>query len=60
MKFYPFEVITGAVKMQIDREILESAIQKQSQEPIFRLYGWSPKCISLGRNQKSDFLDRDY
>ena len=37
MKFYPFEVNTGAVNMQIDRELLENAISKQSKEPIFRL-----------------------
>lgn len=59
MKFYPFEVNTGAVNMQIDRELLENAISKQSKEPIFRLYGWSPACVSLGRNQKADFLDRN-
>jgi lipoate-protein ligase A len=42
--------------MKIDSDLLENAIFSQTDEPIFRLYGWSPKCISLGRNQKSDFL----
>ncbi len=42
--------------MQIDSDLLDNAIKEQSSEPIFRLYGWSPKCISLGRNQKDDFL----
>ena len=41
--------------MQTDSDLLDCAIQTKSSEPIFRLYGWSPKCISLGRNQK-DFL----
>lgn len=42
--------------MQIDSDLLENAIKNQDMEPTFRLYGWSPKCISLGRNQKDDFL----
>ena len=37
--------------------MLEQSIKEQSQEPIFRLYGWSPACVSLGRNQKDDFVD---
>lgn len=37
--------------MQIDSDLLDRAIEEQSQEPIFRLYAWSPKCVSLGRNQ---------
>ena len=42
--------------MQIDSDLLNDAIAKKSEEPIFRLYGWSPKCISLGRNQNAEFL----
>lgn len=38
--------------MQIDADLLDNAIVNCIQEPVFRLYGWSPKCISLGRNQK--------
>ncbi|MBQ8167883.1 lipoate--protein ligase family protein [bacterium] len=45
--------------MQIDSDLLDEAITKKIQEPIFRLYAWSPACISLGRNQKDDFLDYD-
>ncbi len=57
MKFLPFEIKNGSTNMKIDKELLENAIAKNEQEHIFRLYGWAPKCISLGRNQKSDFLD---
>ena len=60
MKFLDYEVKTGAENMQIDSDLLDNAIKEQSQEPIFRLYGWSPACISLGRNQKDDFLDYDF
>lgn len=45
--------------MQIDSDLLDNAIKNQQTEPIFRLYGWSPACVSLGRNQKSDFVDNE-
>lgn len=57
MKFVPYEVKTGKENMQIDNDLLEFAIKEQLTEPIFRLYGWRPACISLGRNQKDDFLN---
>lgn len=60
MKFIPYEVKTGHENMQIDSDLLDLAIEKKYDEPIFRLYGWSPACISLGRNQKDDFLDMDF
>lgn len=60
MKFIPYEVLTGAENMQIDSDLLDFAIKNNLEEPIFRLYGWSPACVSLGRNQKEDFLDYDF
>ena len=60
MKLIPFEIKTGAENMQIDSDLLDLAIEKQLKEPIFRLYGWSPACVSLGRNQKDDFIDYDF
>ena len=56
MKYYGFGTYTGEENMRIDAEILENSIISQEQNPIFRLYAWKPKCISLGRNQKDDFL----
>ncbi len=56
MQLIPYSVNTGKINMQIDSDLLDSAIKNQVREPIFRLYGWSPGCISLGRNQKDDFL----
>ena len=56
MKYIKFGTYTGAENMQIDSDLLEEAIETQTQEPIFRLYAWNPRCISLGRNQKDDFL----
>ncbi len=60
MKLIPYEVRTGSENMQIDSDLLNQAILMQSQEPVFRLYGWSPACVSLGRNQKDDFIDYDF
>lgn len=60
MKFIPYQIQTGSENMQIDSELLDSAIEKGLNEPIFRLYGWLPACISLGRNQKDDFLDKKF
>lgn len=59
MKFIPFETYTGANNMRIDEEILNSSISSQEKDAIFRLYAWKPACISLGRNQSDDFLDKN-
>lgn len=56
MKYIKFGTYTGKENMQIDSELLDNAILEQEKETIFRLYAWSPKCISLGRNQKDDFI----
>lgn len=56
MKYIKFGTYTGQENMQIDSDLLEEAIKTQATEPVFRLYAWSPRCISLGRNQKDDFL----
>lgn len=60
MKYIEFEVNTGENNMQIDSDLLEFAIKNKLSEPIFRLYAWSPACISLGRNQNGDFLDKEF
>ena len=56
MNYVKFATYTGKENMQIDSDLLDEAIEKQLQEPIFRLYAWKPRCISLGRNQKEGFL----
>lgn len=58
--YLPYRVNSGQVNMDKDAQILNSAIESGSDEPIFRLYGWNPPCISLGRNQRDDFLDMDF
>ena len=56
MKYLGFSVNSGSLNMEIDAQMLENAISSSEKNILFRLYGWSPKCISLGRNQKDDFL----
>lgn len=60
MQFVDYETKTGEENMQIDSDLLEYAIKNKLEEPIFRLYGWKPACVSLGRNQNDDFLDKEY
>lgn len=60
MRHIDFEINTGEKNMQIDNDLLDFAINNKIDEPIFRLYGWSPACVSLGRNQKDDFLDKEF
>lgn len=60
MRQIDFKIDAGENNMQIDNDLLDFAIKNQVKEPIFRLYAWSPPCISLGRNQSDDFLDKDF
>ena len=60
MQFVDYETKTGKENMQMDSDLLEYAIENKLEEPIFRLYGWKPACVSLGRNQNDEFLDKEY
>ncbi|MBD5402216.1 lipoate--protein ligase family protein [bacterium] len=59
-KLVPYSENSGSINMKIDNDLLEQAIADKIDYPIFRLYGWNPPCISLGRNQDDIFLDRDF
>lgn len=58
MRYFDFEINSGEKNMQIDNDLLDFAIKNKLSEPIFRLYAWSPACVSLGRNQNESFLDK--
>lgn len=58
MKFLDYSVNTGFDNMRIDSEILEESILSGAKESVFRLYGWSPACVSLGRNQDESFIQK--
>lgn len=45
--------------MDFDEKVLNYAISQQLNKPVFRLYGWAPKCVSLGRNQKEN-INNDF
>lgn len=60
IKFVPYEVKTGMENMRIDSSLLDFAIKNKLDYPVFRLYGWSPACISLGRNQQDAFIDKQF
>lgn len=57
MKIIPYSVNTGEINMKIDSDLLDDAIKTNSKDRIFRLYGWEPACISLGKNQSDKFID---
>lgn len=57
MKIIPYSVNTGEKNMKIDSDLLDDAIKTNSKDRIFRLYGWEPACISLGKNQSDKFID---
>lgn len=59
MQFIDFETMTGIENMSKDEHLLNYAIENNLQEPIFRLYAWEPACISLGRNQDENFIDKE-
>ena len=60
IEFIDYAELTGAENMQTDAELLEAAVVEKKTKPIFRLYGWKPACVSLGRNQSDEFIDYDY
>ena len=59
MELVTYRCNSGKENMTTDAKLLENAIEKQLTEPIFRLYGWKPAWVSLGRNQKEDFINFD-
>lgn len=60
MKYVPFAIYDGKKNMDIDARLLDDAISSNQKDAVFRLYGWNPPCISLGRNQDDSFLDKDF
>jgi lipoate-protein ligase A len=59
IQFEKYGTYTGAQNMALDLKMLEDSIEKQDKNAHVRFYSWSPKCVSLGRNQK-DFEMPDF
>lgn len=53
--FSKYKKYKGIENMEIDISMLDSAIKSGENELFVRFYGWEPRCVSLGRNQK-DFV----
>lgn len=60
LKFIPYEVKTGKYNMDFDAGLLDDAIESGSKAPVLRLYGWSPACVSLGRNQSEAGINHEF
>lgn len=60
VRYIPYSENCGYENMKIDSDLLDEAINHKLDEPIFRLYGWTPPCVSLGRNQEDSFLDKQF
>lgn len=58
MEILPYSINSGQKNMDFDSQLLNQAISECKKEPVFRLYGWEPACVSLGRNQDENFLDK--
>ncbi|HUP88174.1 MAG TPA: lipoate--protein ligase family protein [Longimicrobiales bacterium] len=41
--------MAGALNMALDHALLEQV--QRDKQPVLRLYGWQPTCLSFGRNQ---------
>ena len=59
-EFIPFKILSGEENMQKDFAIFEKACCEKSKEPVLRFYGWLPACVSLGRNQSEDTINKKY
>lgn len=59
-KLIEYKINTGKYNMDYDSFLLDEAIKNEEKEPIVRFYGWSPACVSLGRNQSSEHINIEY
>lgn len=59
-KLIEYKINNGQYNMDFDSYLLEEAIKNQEKTPIIRFYGWSPACVSLGRNQSVENINTDY
>ena len=60
MKFIEYKENTGEYNMGYDSILLNNAINTKIKEPVIRFYGWSPKCVSLGRNQSENNINFNF
>lgn len=57
---HDYKINNGFFNMAEDERLLNFSIDNKLKEPILRLYGWSPACVSLGRNQCESSVNITY
>lgn len=57
---HDYKIDTGTFNMDEDSRLLDNAITNEIKEPIVRLYGWKPACVSLGRNQSEESINSEF
>ena len=57
---FDYKINSGHINMTEDERLLNLSIENKENSPILRLYGWSPACVSLGRNQPEESINVDY
>ena len=60
MQFIDYKENNGKYNMDFDLEILNQSIKNAEKEPVIRFYGWTPACVSLGRNQSESKVNIEY
>ena len=55
VNFLETNCYTGQQNMAMDEKMLTDAVSGGLKEAFIRFYEWSPKCISLGKNQKEEY-----
>lgn len=58
--FIPYSVNNGKYNMDTDENLLERSIKDALSVPVLRLYGWNPACVSLGRNQSDEHINKEF
>ena len=56
LRIIPFQVYSGAVNMAYDFFLAENV--SPQDDPVLRFYGWKPYCLSLGRHQDLQQINR--
>lgn len=56
--FVEYSINSGKYNMDFDEKMLNYAIKNSLSVPILRFYGWKPACVSLGRNQKDENINK--
>lgn len=59
VKFEAENCYNGAQNMALDEKMLEDAIFSKPNFARVRFYTWEPMCISIGRNQKENFSNKN-